>query len=142
MKKFALASGLLFLVVYFWVNTITGDDSSFETAYPPMAVSTMVPAEMSSDDTPVTDPPSQDNKAVQGSGAYIIVASFADREQAKMMAEAYTEKYQAEIIVLPPTSGGHYRISYGSYSSTGEAKAALETIRQNAFPDAWILPSR
>ena len=142
MKKFALASGLLFLVVYFWVNTFTGDDNSFEAAYPPMAVSTMVPAEISSGDTPVADPPSQNNETLQGSGTYIIVASFGDREQANMMAEAYTEKYQAEIIVLPPTSGGHYRISYGSYSSTGEAKAALETLRETGFPDAWILTSR
>ncbi len=140
MKKFALASGLLFLVVYFWVNTFTGDDSSYETVYPPMAVSTMVPSEMS-DNTPVADPPSQNNETVQGSGAYIIVASFGDPEQAKMMAKAYTEEYDAEIIVLPPTSGGYYRISFGSYSSPGEAKAALETLRETGFREAWILTS-
>jgi hypothetical protein len=41
MKKLALISGLLFVVVYFWVNTFTKDDSSLDLTFPAMNVSTL-----------------------------------------------------------------------------------------------------
>lgn len=141
MKKFALISGLLFLVVYFWVNTFTKEDSSFDLEYRPVTVSNLTSVELPG--TPVeADVPSDARENPRGPRTYIIVASFGDKEQAEKMAEAYAAKYQADIIVLPPAPGGHYRISYGSYDSSGEAKAALETLRQTGFPDAWIFASR
>jgi septal ring-binding cell division protein DamX len=74
--------------------------------------------------------------------SYLIVASFSDLEQANRMADECAGNYQADMFVLPPTAKGYYRVSYGKYSTTEEAQAALETIKQTAFPDAWLLTSK
>lgn len=141
MKKFALISGLLFLVVYFWVNTFTKDDDSFEMAYPSMTASNLTDLEKPG--LPAVDEMASLNPAtVQAPSTYIIIASFGDLEQARKTADAYTAQYQADIFILPPTAAGFYRISYGRYSSAAEAEAALGTLKQNGFPDAWMLGSR
>jgi len=140
MKKLALICGLLFLVVFFWVNTFTKEESSFDAVYPPMTGSTVKSAEMT-ETPPSSDLPSPDDENAQGPRTYIIVASFDDPELADKMAETYIEKYKAEMTVLPPTSAGNYRISYGSYSSPADAKEAIEKIRKSGFPDAWLLAS-
>lgn len=141
MKKLALISGLLFLVVYFWVNTFVKEDNSFDVVYPSIPVSTLtnfespapaIPAHTQTE--PPKDAPAKDN--------YLIVASFTDLEQANKMAEHYSGSHQAEMYVLPPTSKGFYRVSYGRYSTTREALAVLEIIRQSDFPDAWLLASK
>lgn len=141
MKKFALISGLLFLIVYFWVNTFTNDESSFDVAYPPITAGTLTSSEIP-ENPPDSDLPSQSSPAEQESRTFIILASFGDLEQAQKMAVDYTARYRTDITVLPPTSGGNYRISYGSYSSSGEAQAVLESLKQNGFPDAWLLTSK
>ena len=182
MKKFALISGLLFLVVFFWVNTFTKEESSFDVEYPLVNVNALTNEESSSEaelqlmnagtlsstemtgttaeaepqlmnagtlsstemtgTTSEADLASQNGNASRGPRTYIIIASFGDLEHARLTAEAYTVKYQSEILVLPPTPNGNYRISYGSYSSSGEAIDALGTVRQAGFPDAWILAPR
>lgn len=141
MKKLALISGLLFLVVYFWVNTFVKEDNSFDMVYPSIPVSTLTnfesPAPAISDEPqagPASDAPAKDN--------YLIVASFTDLEQAAKMAEDYAGNHQADMFVLPPTSKGFYRVSYGRYSTTQEALTALETIKQTDFPDAWLLAAK
>jgi len=204
MKKFALISGLLFLVVFFWVNTFTKEESSFDVEYPLVNVNALTNEESSSEaelqlmnagtlsstemtgttaeaepqlmnagtlsstemtgttyeaepqmmnagtlsstemtgTTSEADLASQNGNASRGPRTYIIIASFGDLEHARLTAEAYTVKYQSEILVLPPTPNGNYRISYGSYSSSGEAIDALGTVRQAGFPDAWVLAPR
>jgi len=140
MKKLALISGLLFVVVYFWVNTFTKDDSLLDLTYPAMNVSTLTTSEIP--EIPAeADQTSQKKTPTQGPWTYIIIASFTDLEQAQKMAEDYNAQYHADIIVLPPTSGGNFRLSYGSYSSSGEARTALENVKQTGFKDAWILGS-
>lgn len=138
MKKFALISGVLFLVVYFWVNTFTKDENSFEMVYPSMNVSSL--AETKKLELPAMDDVAPvDQVSVRAPSAYIIIASFGDLEQARKTADAYTAQSHADIFILPPTSTGFYRISYGRYSSAGEAEGALENVRQSGFPDAWLL---
>ena len=141
MKKLALISGLLFLVVYFWVNTFVKEDNSFDTVYPSIPVSTLTNFENPAPAITV-DPRTEPAKDVPSKDNYLIVASFTDLEQAAKMADDYAGSHQADMFVLPPTSKGFYRVSYGRYSTPQEAIAALETIKQTDFPDAWLLPSK
>lgn len=139
MKKLALVSGLLFVVVYLVVNTATSDDNSFDVIYPPVPVKT------------VSETGFHDEHAIQVSSkaltdndseAYIIIASFNDQDQARKTADSFSARHNADFIVLPPSSNGFYRISYGRYSSLQEAQEALESVKNNGFPDAWILSSK
>ena len=58
------------------------------------------------------------------------------------MAEEFSGKLQEDMLVLPATTNGFYRVSYGRYSTTDEALAALETLKGSNFPDAWLLASK
>ncbi len=69
---------------------------------------------------------------------YIILGSFGDLVQARQKAEKLINDHNADIIVLPPTNEGNYRISYGKYSSLEEAKTMIKSIRATIKPDAWI----
>ncbi|HNX84400.1 MAG TPA: SPOR domain-containing protein [Bacteroidales bacterium] len=141
MKKVALISGLLFMVVYFWVNTFSKEESSFDVVYPSVSVNSFTDYENVA--TPVTgntvSPPADNNQVKYN---YLIVASFTDIDQAGRMAEEYAGKLQADMFVLPATTNGYYRVSYGRYSTTAEALSALETLKGNNFPDAWLLASK
>lgn len=149
MKKLAFISGLLFFVVYLGVNTLTTEENSFDVIYPSVPVSTLTtlesPAAISNENpfNPTTNKlaPSQSD-ASTAKYNYLIVASFSDLDQANKVAEEYSGKYQAEMLVLPPASNGYYRVSYGRYSSIAEASEALTTVKQADFPDAWLLPSK
>ncbi len=141
MKKFALISGLLFIVVYFCVNTFTRDGDSFEMGYPSMTVSTLTDMDKTGQSAG-DEMASLNPAAVQAPSTYIIIASFSDLEQARKTADAYTAQYQADILILPPTAAGFYRISYGRYPTAAEAEATLGSVKQNGFPDAWILASK
>lgn len=141
MKKLALISGLLFLVVYFWVNTFTPEKNTFDEVYP------SIPARnLTANDNPVssvtdnTDAISDDINPVKYN--YLIVASFSDLEQANRVAGEFAGKYDADMYVLPPASNGYYRVSHGRYITTEEALAALETLKQTYCPDAWLLMSK
>jgi hypothetical protein len=70
---------------------------------------------------------------------YIIIGSFRDLKQAQQKAERLKNDFDTDIIVLPPTTEGNYRISYGKYSSPEEAKTKIKSIIKNINPDAWIL---
>ena len=141
MKKLAIISGLLFFIVYLCVNTLVTEESALDVIYPSGSVRSL--SEMDNAVIPVTentDPTTSSIIPVKYS--YLIVASFSDLEQANRVAEEYAGKFNVEIHVLPPAANGYYRISYGSYSTTGEAIAALETLKQEHFPDAWLLTSK
>ena len=138
MKKLALVSGLLFVVVYLVVNTVTSNDNSFDVIYP------SVPAQS------LTGSDSQHDGARQGAYSaatdknsvfFLVIASFNDHELARKTADDFSARYNADFIVLPPASNGFYRISYGKYSSLREAQDALESVKRNGFPDAWIFSS-
>lgn len=141
MKKVALISGLLFLVVYFWVNTFAPKEKTFDVVYPADPVSTLPVIENplpAVTDNP--DPHQVDSEPVRYS--YLIVASFSDPDQANRVAEEFAGRYNVDMIVLPPASNGYYRVSHGRYSTASEALAALEALKQTDFPDAWMLTSK
>jgi hypothetical protein len=141
MKKIALISGLLFLVVYFWVNTFNPEEKTFDVVYPSVPVSTL--SVMENPLPAVTnkpDPDQVDSEPVRYS--YLIVASFSDPDQANRVAEEFAGRYNSDMFVLPPSSKGYYRVSHGRYSTASEALSALETLKQTHFPDAWMLTSK
>lgn len=73
---------------------------------------------------------------------YIIVGSFKILRQAQQKAEKLTNNFNANIIMLPPTKEGNYRISYGKYSTPEEAQAIIKSIRADISPDAWIFSEK
>jgi len=139
MKKLALISGLLFLVVYLLVNHFTGDESSIEATYLPSSSSS--PSAQVNDRTGVILTSS--SLTAGGTGeTYLIIASFNDPEKARKTADVYTAKYHADIFILPATPDGFYRISYGRYASAEDAGEALRDVKQMGFTDAWLLESK
>jgi hypothetical protein len=70
---------------------------------------------------------------------YIIIGSFRNIIQAKEKIEKTLSGFYANIIILPPTKEGNYRISSGKYSTREEAEAAIISVRKKIKPDAWIL---
>ena len=138
MKKLALISGLLFVVVYLVVNTVTSDDNSFDIIYPPVPGKSLPESD---DSYNISIKGSSPEEADKNSYSYLIIASFNDHDQARKAADVFSARYNADIIVLPPSSSGYYRISYGKYSSMQEAQDAIESVKQNGFPDAWIFSS-
>ena len=70
---------------------------------------------------------------------YIIVGSFKSLIQSQEKAEKIRNDLQTDIIVLPVTKEGYFRISVGEYSSFEEAKSRIESIRIKINSDAWIL---
>ena len=138
MKKFALISALLFLIVYLLVNTFYNDRKGIDGDYPPGALNASAGQPPGDDSTVKSLPDAIDIKQA-GKGYYIIVGSFTDLAQAQRQAEKYTTDYGAVILILPPSAMGYYRISHGRYDTGEEAEAALIDIRNDHFPDAWIL---
>jgi len=88
-------------------------------------------------ETTFADSSETDGNKVQAD-YYIIISSFKNLMQAEQKAERLKNDFDTDIIVLPPTAEGNYRISYGKYSSLEEAKTKIKSIRKNLNPDAWI----
>ena len=165
MKKFALISAILFFIVYFWANTFMPEDDSGIGIYPVVAANPVVetnvvdeailnrimeaeaPAENEALSGEVAKSEAVAPSEVKptsgpGGGYYLIVASFSDIDQAQQVAEKYANDYNADIIILPPTPKGYYRISYGRYSTPEEAGATLPTVRETVNSDAWMYSIR
>ena len=70
---------------------------------------------------------------------YIIVGSFNNLTGAQKTAEELIKVSSEEIIVLPQTKEGIYRISCGKYSSRLGADSAIQNVRSKIRNDAWIL---
>ena len=73
---------------------------------------------------------------------YIIVESFRNITQAQRRAEELINDFNLNIILLPHTSEGYYRISCGRYSTLEEAKSSIKSIRTDIRSDAWILSAK
>lgn len=81
-----------------------------------------------------------DDKEVQMSQeCHIIIDSFSSKQEAIDEARYLDKRYTAMVRVLPVSSNGRYRISYGNYANEEEAEAALPYIKRNIRKDAWIL---
>jgi len=138
MKKFALISGLLFLIVYFWVSIVQSDENGADGSYSVSAASSD-PVAASPNDSVIHDLTNTKYLNKLPASYYLIVGSFTDVIQAEQVAEKYTLIFDADILILPPTTKGYYRISCGKYAAGEEADAALASARQSRYPDAWLL---
>ncbi len=71
---------------------------------------------------------------------HIIVASFNRKQDAQNEANRLRSLYPSKATVLTSAENMHYRVSYNAYPSLKEAKAELNSIKNNIRTDAWILP--
>jgi hypothetical protein len=69
---------------------------------------------------------------------YIIVGSFNNLKQAQQEADKLNKDYSANIIILPPTAKGIYRISVGKYNTIEAAKSSIQSIKTKIKSDSWI----
>jgi hypothetical protein len=69
---------------------------------------------------------------------YIIIESFRNLDSAREKAAMLKKTINAEFIVLPLSAEGYFRLSYGRYSTYGEAEAVIPEIRRTMGNDAWI----
>lgn len=141
MKKLALISGLLFVIVYFCANIFMPEDDNDDTYYPETLNNTGSGHEASGAAT-LSLATGRHDAEPSGEGYYLILASFNDISQARQAAETYRNNYCDDIIVLPPTPEGNYRISYGRYHDLPEAESALANVRQTINSSAWLLAAR
>jgi len=141
MKKLALISGLLFVVVYFWANTFLPDDDDANTYYPATVNTSISRAETTSEAT-LLILPERDESETAGEGYYLILASFNDITQAQQAADQYSADFDTGVTVLPRTQEGYYRISYGKYTALSDAESALNSVRQTITSSAWLLAAR
>ena len=83
------------------------------------------------------------SEAMKGNSAhtdyYIIVGSFNDLQQAQQKAKELRDGSETNIIVLPATSEGYYRVSYGKYSTLEKVNSTIKSIRKEINSEAWIL---
>jgi hypothetical protein len=79
-----------------------------------------------------------DSNAARREEYYIIVGGFSTLLKAQQQATKLKSDFAANIIVLPPTAEGYYRISYGRYSTLEEAKSSIQSIKTKVKSDAWI----
>ena len=137
MKKLAIISGLLFVIVVVWVTFFRAEETTVEGEFP-LTTSGSLSSDV--DAGTITTPASFEGDTNDNStpAYYLIVASFRDIDQARQAADEYEAAYNADFIVLPPTPQGNYRISYGRYSTPEAADAALSTVRQTINADAWV----
>lgn len=141
MKKLALISGLLFVIVYFWANTFLPDDNNAETFYP-VTVNNAIPRAEATNDATLLFLPEENVSETAGDGYYLILASFNDITQAQQVADQYSADFNTGITVLPRTQEGYYRISYGKYTALSDAESALTSVRQTINSSAWLLAAR
>jgi hypothetical protein len=141
MKKLALISGLLFVIVYFWANTFLPDDDKAKNYYPVTVNNSISRAENTSEAT-LLMLQERDDSETDGGGYYLILASFNEISQAQQAADKYSAEFNAGVTVLPKTEEGYYRICYGKYSALSDAESVLSTVRQNINPSAWLLAAR
>lgn len=69
---------------------------------------------------------------------YIIVGSFSNLRLAQQKAEKSKNDFNNNIIILPLSKEGYYRVSIGKYSSLEEAKSAIKSVRAGTSSNAWI----
>ncbi len=141
MKKLALISGLLFIIVYFWANTFLPEEDNDENYYPVTANNSGSRPEATRE-AALLMLPGRDDSETAGKGYYLILASYNDKTQAQQAADQYSADFNAGVSVLPRTEEGYYRISYGRYPDLPEAESALATVRQTINSSAWLLAVR
>jgi hypothetical protein len=68
----------------------------------------------------------------------IITGSFSKVSNAKNLVSKL-KKAGVNALIADTTKNGMFRVAYASYETIEQAKKELFAIRNNAYPDAWIL---
>ena len=72
-------------------------------------------------------------------GSYLIITgSFSEEKNAVNLVEQLKEK-GVRALIADTTRNGMYRVAYASFATLEEAKKMLYAVRNDKFPDAWIL---
>lgn len=88
--------------------------------------------------SPVANNPVADKNNKIQFDYYIIVGTFRNLKLAQQKAGELMSEFNTNIIVLPPTKEGYYRISYGKYSSPEEVKSKIDSVKTNISSNAWM----
>jgi len=137
MQKWTSIIIVLFIVAILFVMTLPPKDITFEYLSPSVAPNTS-PNEPAALDTTLIDSPETDGDDKVLVDYYIILESFRNLTLAQKKAEKLKNDFKTNIIVLPPTTEGYYRISYGKYSSLEEARSTIKSIKTKISSDVWI----
>jgi cell division protein FtsN len=127
----------VFLVVATWVLPESQSDIILEDISPAVAPHTSPKESLTRKTTPIDNTKTGGDDKLQVD-YYIIVGSYRNLKQAQQKAEKLINDFNANIILLPPTAEGYYRISYGKYSTLEETKSTIKSIRTNISSDPWI----
>jgi hypothetical protein len=147
MKESSVSGTVLLTILAFFIFAVLGllilppRDISLKDITPAIIPQTM-PKEISSRDTMLIDRTKTNVDYEEKAVYYIIIESFRDLTLAQQEAEKLEKDLKTNIIVLPPTIEGFYRISYGKYPTPEEAKSAINHIRTSISSDAWIFSTK
>jgi hypothetical protein len=147
MKESSIIGTVLLTLLAFFIFAVAGlfilppRDISLKDI-PPAIIPPTMPKEVTSRDTMLIGRPKTDGDYKEQVEYYIIVESFRNLTLAQQEAEKLKNDFNTNIIVLPPTTEGFYRISYGKYLTPEEAKSAINYIRTNISSDAWIFSTK
>jgi hypothetical protein len=138
MKHVAVLVFLLFLFAVLYIGTRPVKEISLKDLpkyrVPPDSSQEPVTQQITADS--IKEPDGDKTSEVE---YYIIVESSRNLAQAQQRAEKYKNDFKANMIVLPPSKEGYYRISYGKYSSIEEARSASKSVKTTISRDVWIL---
>jgi len=94
-----------------------------------------------SQSNPITKPETNSNQKAQ-IDYYIIVGTFKNLTLAREKAAKLKNDFNIDIIILPPTAEGYYRVSYGKYSTPEEAKSIIKNLNKSISSDAWVFSDK
>jgi hypothetical protein len=137
MKHVALLIILFFIAVAMYIFTLPPKHPALKDLHPTIVPHTN-PEEPQTQPATINVSSETEVDDIVKVDYYIIVASTRSLTLAKQKAEQLKNHFNTDIILLPQTKEGNFRISYGKYSDHEEAESTLKSIRINISPDAWI----
>jgi cell division protein FtsN len=143
MKQSSITGTVLVLIIAFLIFAVIGLVSlpPRDVTLKDMSPAVLPQAEPEEPATPVTsliETPKTGDEDKEQVDYFIIIESFRDHTLAQEKAEKLMKAFNTNIIVLPPTAEGFFRISYGKYSTLEEAESAIKSIRTIISSDAWV----
>lgn len=138
MKYIAILVFLFFIIAAFYVCTRPLEDISIKDLPMNSTPVEISPEPVDRQNTLVNNPEDAVDEAVQFE-YYIILESLKNPVQAQQRADKFKNDLNANIIVLPPSKEGYYRISYGKYTSIEEARSASQRLKTTISKDVWVL---
>jgi cell division protein FtsN len=145
MKQVILIIIVLFIAALIYLITQQPKDITLEDMIkyiPPTAAPNTNPEESYSQETTLIDSSKTDVDDTLQFDYYIVVESFKNLTLAQQKAEKLKTALNADIIVLPPTTEGYYRLSYGKYSTIEEARSIINSVRSKFKSDVWIYTAK